>query len=161
MTIDYLLNKVLNVLKTLLLLVSLGLTLYVILFMYKRLDKSLVESVSVFLPYLVILILFMVNFIYRQKIVNDNFFYNIVCCLVFSLFIYCGIRAIADPFMISGIKQGFNINFDYYSDMIAPLQIMLYGLSAANIFLLLSKKKENSKLSEGVAQKIDVGSQKN
>ena len=75
--------------------------------------------------------------------------------------IYCGIRAVADPFMISGIQQGYDINFDYYSDMIAPLQIMLYGLSAANIFLLLSKKKDKPKPVEVVAQRIDVVNQHN
>lgn len=133
------LNKMLYVLKLLLLLVSFGLSFYIITFMYQRLEKSLVEAIPVFLPYVFIFVVTAINMIGDQKAVKDNFFYNAVSCLVFSLFIYVGYRAIFDPFMIARIRLGYNINFNYYSDMISPLQIMLYGLTFANIFLMFTK----------------------
>lgn len=135
-------NKLMYILKLLLLLVSFGFTFYIVIFMYQRLDKSLVQAIPVFLPYLLLFILFAVNMIMDQKVVKDNFFYNFTCCLVFVLFIYVGYRAVGDNFMVAKIRLGYNINFNYYSDMISPLQVMLYALSAANVFLMFTKEKK-------------------
>ena len=137
-----LINKLMYILKLLLLLVSFGFTFYIIIFMYQRLDKSLLQAIPVFLPYLLLFILFAVNLIFDQTVVKNNFFYNFTCCLVFVLFIYVGYRAIADNYMVAKIRLGYNINFNYYSDMISPLQVMLYALSGANIFLMFTKEKK-------------------
>ena len=37
-------------------------------------------------------------------------------------------------------KYGYNINFNYFSDQIASIQVMLYGLSLANILLIIKDK---------------------
>lgn len=137
-------NRLLYFSKLILLLVSFGFTLYIIMFMYQRLEKSMLQSIWVFLPYLLLFVLFSINIIFNQKQVRDNFFYNFVCCLTFVLFIYVGYRAVFDPYMVARIRLGYDINFNYYSDMISPLQIMLYCLSIANVcFMFLNEKKTN------------------
>ncbi|MEG1494956.1 MAG: hypothetical protein RSA48_02615 [Bacilli bacterium] len=145
------LNKIFYILKLFLLLISFGFTFYIIVFMYKRLDKNLIQSVSVFLPYVILFLLFAINMILDQKVVKDNLFYNMTSCLVFCLFIFVGYRAIFDPNMIATIRLGYNINFNYYSDMISPLQIMLYGLSISNVLLFISGLKEKAPKKKNVS----------
>lgn len=147
--------------KHILLIISFVLTLYIIVYMYQRLDKSLTGSIRLFVPYLIIFILFCVNLVARQKGVLNNLFYNICCCLVFAVLCYCGYRAIFDKNMIMNERMGYNINFNYYSDVISPMKIMLYGLSVANICFMFRIKpkseevaKENSEKEEKTNKKI-------
>lgn len=137
------LNMFFYILKHLLLIVAFVMTLYIIVYMYERLNKSLTEAVRVFLPYLVIFILFCINLIARQKGIINNTFYNICCTVVFATFCYCGYRAIFDKSMILNEQMGYSIHFNYFSDIISPMKIMLYGLSVANIcFMFQARKKE-------------------
>ena len=43
--------------------------------------------------------------------------------------------------MVVLTRLGYDINFNYFADMIAPMKILLYGLSVANILLILSSLK--------------------
>lgn len=129
-------NKIFYVLKLLLLVLSFVSCLYIIVYMNKRLEKSLMQTIYVFVPYIIIFVLFCVNMIGRQKSVNDNIFYNITCCLVFGLIIFVGYRAIFDVNMVANIKLGYNINFNYYADMVSPINIMLFALSISNVLLM-------------------------
>lgn len=142
-------KKILNgffyILKHLLLIIAFVSTLYIIVYMYKRLNKSLTESIKVFLPYLVLFILFCINLIARQKGVTNNIFYNITCCLVLVTICYCGYRAIFDNNMLMSNKMEYKIQFNYYSDIISPMKIMLYGLSFANICLMFDQPEKKEK----------------
>ncbi len=144
------LNGCFYVLKWILLFGSFAFTLYIVTFMYKRLEKSMIESIPVFLPYLILFILFSINLVLNQKAVKNDLFYNFTCCFVFALFIYVGYRAVFDSYMVARIPLGYEINFNYYSDMISPLQIMLYGLSASNILLMFTGTKKKEKVESTV-----------
>jgi len=48
------------------------------------------------------------------------------------------IVAIFDEYMLSGIKMGYGINFNYYADIISPLKSMIYLLIASNVCLMIS-----------------------
>lgn len=137
-------NKIFGILKYILLIISFVLTLYIIIYMYHRLNKSLIQSYKIFIPFIMIFILFCTNFLFNKKKVQKNLFYNITCCLVFSLIIFVDYRTIFDTYMLANSKLGYNINFNYFNDFLVPLKIMLYGLSIINVLLMINfKSKKN------------------
>ena len=87
----------------------------------------------------------------NQKSVNSNIFYNLTCCLVFCCILVAGLRSVLDKNMLLNSIMGYNINFSYFSDFIAFMKIMLYGLSLANIFFMIHEKEEKP-----IATKIDL-----
>ena len=136
------LNTLFYFLKFLLLVSAFSLTLFIMIQMYQRLEKNFLESYRVFLPYLVIFVLFIVNIFARQTTVSKNLFYNITCFISFLTIIVVCLRAILDGNMILREQLGKNINFNFFDDFISYMKLMLYGLSIANIFLMFSSKKE-------------------
>ena len=107
------LNGLFFVIKWILLLSSFAITFYIILSMYDRVNKSLMEATSLFIPYVLILVLFMINIIFKQKSVSKNLFYNLTCCLVFSCICFVSFRALLDQNMVLNEIMGYNINFSY------------------------------------------------
>lgn len=145
------LNGILMVLKFILLILGFGLSFFIILSMYKRIDKNIIESIPIFIPFILVLFLFFINIIMNQKSVNSNIFYNLTCCLVFGCILVAGLRSVLDKNMLLNSIMGYNINFSYFSDFIAFMKIMLYGLSLANIFFMIHEKEEKL-----IATKIDL-----
>ena len=135
------LNGILNILKLLMLLVCFVLTFYIIIQMYNRLNKDLVGSIYNFIPFVLLFILFCINIIFKQKAVNNCTFYNITCCLVFSMLLFAIYRTFTDKNMVVMLRLGYDINFNYFADMIAPMRVMLYCLSVSNVLLILSGLK--------------------
>lgn len=130
---------------------ALSLSLFIIVQMFQRLEKNIMDSVRVFLPFLLILIFFIVNILLKQKSVTENIFYNITCCLVFGTIIVVGLRTVLDSNMVLYIQLGRNINFNFFSYFIPFMKILLYGLSIANIFLMFTgKDKKKNKIAEQV-----------
>ena len=123
------LNIILAFLKVILLLVFFVFTFYIII------------NISNFLPFFILFILFSINFIFRQKSVNDNIFYNLTCCLAFTMLGFCIYRALKDDHMIIILRQGYDINFNYFADIVAPMKFIIYYLSLFNILLMLDGSK--------------------
>lgn len=105
--------------------------------MYQRLEKNILDALDIFIPYVFLLILLLLNHILKQKYVTSNIFYNITCCLVFSLFIFVSYRAMFDNYMILSLKNSYNMSFYYFSDMISPFKALLYLLIVSNICLII------------------------
>ena len=147
------LNKIFYILKNILLPILLFATIYIIVFMFQRLQKELfganfMEFLGIILPFIILIILFIVNAFLKQDSVQSNMFYNIVSFLVMiTIFIFC-YRALFDQNMFLWHKYGYNINFNYFADQVAPMKVMLYGLSIANVLLIVDeylKDKKNDK----------------
>lgn len=136
------LNGFFGILKYVLLIVSFMFTFYIIMSMYERLEKSIVEALPIFIPYLILFLLISFNMIFRQKQVTGNFFFNFTACLVFGVFIFVGYRTLMDEALVTRYQTDYLIAFQYFSDMVAPLQSMLYLLIASDIFLIFTKNKE-------------------
>ncbi len=145
-------NILFYVLKFILLIAAFGLTLFIIIRMDIRLEKSIMSSFESFIPFIVIFILFMVNMIFRQVGVTKNLFYNLTCCLVLSTIVLVSLRAVLDTNMVLNGKYGYGIDFNFFDNFLAYINIMLYGLSVANIFFMFREKdvKENK-----VEKKVD------
>lgn len=132
------LNGLLNVLKMFLLLVCFVLTFYIIFNMYKRLDKNMAGMIFNFIPFLLLFILFSINFIFKQESVNQNVFFNISCLVAFLALGFVLFRTLTDKNMIVLIRMGYDINFNYFADFIAPMRIFLYSLAASDALLMIS-----------------------
>ena len=131
-------NGLLNVLKMIMLLVCFVLTFFIIIKMYQRLDKDFIGSIPNFIPFILLFIMFAINFIFKQKQVNQNTFYNITCVLVFAMLGFCIYRTFCDKNMIVLTRLGYDINFNYFADVIAPMKVLLYGLTVSDLLLMLS-----------------------
>lgn len=141
-------NSIFSVLKVLLLLISFVFSFFIIINMYRRLEKNMVDAIFNFIPFVLLFILFAINIIFKQKSVNNCLFYNITCCLVFLMLLFAVYRTFFDRNMVVMIRLGYDINFNYFADIIAPMRAMLYMLSLSNVLLMIEnvqwkpKKKE-------------------
>lgn len=129
-------NTFFSFLKIILLLASFVFSFFIIVNMYRRLEKNMVEAIFNFVPFILLFILFAINIIFKQKSVNNCFFYNITCCLVFGMVLFAVYRTFFDRNMVVMIRLGYDINFNYFADVIAPMRAMLYILSVSNILLM-------------------------
>ena len=143
-------NKLLYILKNILFPIIFFATIYIVVFMFKRLEKdifgaNLMEFIQIVLPFILLLILNLITIFLNTKEVKNNIFYNItsfLVMLVISVFCY---RALMDKNMFLWYKYGYNINFNYFADQVAPIKVMLYGLSLSSILLMIKGKLEESK----------------
>ena len=140
---EKIINGFFSILKFLLLLICFMVTFYIIMNMYQRLEKNIIECIPTMLPYVILLFLFILNFIFKQKSVNNCMFYNISCCFAFIVILFAAYRSIFDNSMVMILKLGYHVNFNYFADVIAPMKAMLYLLIIANILLLLMGKIDN------------------
>lgn len=151
-------NVFLSYIKILLLLVCFVFSFFIILNMYRRLEKNVVASIFNFIPYLLLFILFSINVIFRQKSVTDNLFYNITCCFVFIMILFAVYRTFFDKNMVIMMRLGYNMNFNYFADIIAPMRAMLYILCVSNVLLMFEdfsfRKKKNSYVPDNSKKKV-------
>lgn len=130
-------NGILSFLKVILLLVCFVFSFFIIINMYRRLDKDVIDSVYNFIPFILLFILFAINIIFKQKSVNKCLFYNITCCLIFVMILFVAYRTFFDRNMVVMIRLGYDINFNYFADIIAPMRAMLYILCVCNVLLMI------------------------
>lgn len=133
-------NGFFSILKFFLLIISFMMSIYIVMSMYQRLGKSYLEAISIFIPYFLLLLIMTLNLILRQRQVTGNIFYNLTCCMVLGVLILVAVRTIFDDYMFIQRKNEYGMNFQYFSDMIAPLKSMLYLLFVGNLCLIFSKR---------------------
>ena len=134
-------NKIFYYAKFVLFIIAFALSLYILLKMSMRLNKGYVDVVYTFIPYIILLLLFILNAFIRNKNINDNLFYNISCCLVFFVNIIVSLRSIFDCNMILNKIYGYSINFAFFNDYLSFNKILFYGLIIASIFFMFSCNK--------------------
>ena len=127
-------------LKFLLLIGAFGLTLFILIRMNIRLEKDMMSILPQFIPFIILLVLFIINMILRQVGVSKNLFYNLTCCLVFTTIILVGCRAILDTNMVLNAKYGYGIDFNFFDNFLPYIKIMLYGLIIADILFMFREK---------------------
>ena len=131
-------------LKFLLLIAAFALSLFIFLRMNMRLDKSFVSVLPQFIPFVILLILFIVNVLFKQEGVTKCLFYNLTCSLVLTTIVLVSLRAIMDTNMVLNGKYGYGIDFNFFDNFLAYIDIMVYGLIISNI-LFMFKEKDNIK----------------
>ena len=137
-------NGLFSGLKFLLLIAAFTLSLFIFLRMNMRLDKSFVSVLPQFIPFVILLILFIVNMLFKQEGVTKCLFYNLTCSLVLTTIVLVSLRAIMDTNMVLNGKYGYGIDFNFFDNFLAYIDIMVYGLIISNI-LFMFKEKDNIK----------------
>lgn len=137
-------NKVFLYTKVLLLFIAFLLTVYITMYMYLSLEmkpfgKDFLEFFLVILPFVVLLMLFVINISGKEATINDNIFYNITCIVVMVAILYMELRAMFDQNMVLWHKTNYHINFDYFKSQLSSIRVMLYGLSFANLLLIVEE----------------------
>lgn len=131
--------------KYLLLVISFGLVLYGIMATYSRLEKPLTDAGGVFIPFVLVLVVFIVNLFVKGKNVRENLFFNFVSCFVFVVSIIICLRAMLDKNMILFYKYQINFNPSFFADNLSAIEILLYMIAVSDIILiicdLISKEK--------------------
>lgn len=140
------LSKLLSFLKYILLILAFAITFYGLMVTYKRLEKSLIDAIPVFIPFALVLILFIVDLFARKAKISENLLFNFTSIIVFTAIIIIGIRAKFDTNMILYYKYKIDYNPLYFSDNLSSIKIILYCLAISNVFLLVKNlfQKENT-----------------
>ncbi|MDO4368972.1 MAG: hypothetical protein Q4C29_00315 [bacterium] len=146
--------KFFSFLKYILLVVSFGLVFYCLLTTYARLEKPLTDGINVFIPFVLVLLSFLVSLITRAKYVSKSLMFNFVTAIVICL------RAMYDTNMFLYYKYEINFNPSYFSDNLSFILIELYMLFGANVILLIAsfidkERKDSKKKIAEVDDKID------
>ena len=139
------LNLIFSFLKFILLIISFGVSFFIVLSMDSRVGRSIMSSIYIFLPFVILLVLYTVNYLFHQKAVTQNIFYNITSVLVFTVINFVCYRAIFDKQMVLNEIMGYGINFSYFEDFMPFMQILIYGLIISNISFLVGNSKIKSK----------------
>lgn len=148
-------SRFLGFLKYVLLVISFALVFYGIIVTYKRLDKNIMESIPVFIPFLVVFVVYVVNLFIRSKVIRDNLLYNAVSVIVFAVIIVICIRAKFDTSMILYYKYAIDFNPAYFADNLSTIQMMLYTLAGSNVLFMLSALFDEKKV-----KKVEVNDKK-
>ncbi len=130
-----LINKILFYSKIVFLLIAFVLTLYILLIRMDTNDLSALSIFPLFIPLLLVLIVFVFSFF--LNIGNDNIFFNIVGVLVLLAIILIDCRTIFDNNIISNTK----INLNFFDIQTSKIKIMLYLTFISNILLMIYEKK--------------------
>ena len=149
-------NKLLSFLRVILILGAFAFTLYILLYMYYNLGKEplgseFLDFASNLLPFMILLIFCVVNFVGRYKEVSENTFYNITSVLVLGVIVFMAYRAVFDQNMVLWHKTDYHINFEYFADQLFQIKAMLYALSGINLLLIIESilgKDKTKKIKE-------------
>lgn len=153
-------NWLFSFLKYVLLLLSFGLTLFIILRMYSRLNKSLNSAIVIFIPYFILLFLFLLTSIFKREGITKNLFYNMTANLVFITNIFVCFRAIYDKNMLFNEIQKMGVNFNYFNDYLSFNRIMLYGLIIGNIVFLFIPSRSKEEYIVDLEKKAEINKRK-
>ncbi len=129
-------NALCSFFKYILLIAAFGLTLYIILKLNARLEKNITDSTFIFIPYGILILLFILNIALNRKAVTKNIFFNITAVVIFATNIMVCLRTMYDEGMLFNLIQGRHANFVYFNDNLPFTRIMLFGLIIADIVFM-------------------------
>ena len=62
--------------------------------------------------------------------------------MVLATIVCVTLRAVFDTNMVLNEKYGYGVDFNFFDNFVAYINIMLYGLSIANILFMFREKEE-------------------
>ncbi len=140
------LSSIFGFLKYILLVTAFGLVFYGIMVTYARLEKSLIQAVPIFIPFILVLLTYILSLVISGKNVSKNLLFNLTSVLVFSVIIVICLRAKFDTSMILYHKYQIHFNPSYFADNLAIIKALVYMIGIANIILLICNILEKDKV---------------
>ena len=131
------LSKLFGFLKYILFIAAFGLVLFCIMKTYARLQKPLTDAIDVFIPFGIVIILFVIGLATRSKSVGKNLLFNFVCTIVFVFTIVICLRSMFDTNMILYHRYNISFNPAFFSDNLSAVVPMLYMIASADLILLI------------------------
>lgn len=140
-----LLSSIFGILKYILLIIAFGLVFYGIMITYARLEKPLTEAVPVFLPFIFVLVTYILSIVITGNNVSKNLLFNFTSCMVFLVSIIVCLRAKFDTNMVLYYKYQINYNPTFFADNLSIIKAMVYMIGATNVILLICNLLEKDK----------------
>lgn len=131
-----LINKICFYTKIAFLLIAFSITLYILLIRMDSIGLNTWSIFPLFIPLLLILILFV--FGYFLNIGKDNIYFNIICVLTLLAIILIDCRVVFDKNIISRMP----INLNFFDLQVGKIKIMLYLMLISNILLIIYEKRK-------------------
>lgn len=134
-------NNIFNTMKIVLLLVSFIMILYIMLYTFHYTGKNafgreFFEFFGTLLPFILVLMVFIVNYILKI----DNVFFNTASIIALLSIVIIEARTLFDQNMIFWAKDGYNINFHYFANQVVQIKSLVYFIFITNILLIIEKK---------------------
>lgn len=152
---EKILSKLFGFLKYILLIASFGLVFFGIIKTYVRLEKPLTDAIDIFIPFVFVLLMYIINMFKKNKYVTDNLFFNFVSVVVFIVIIIIGLRSLLDTNMILWHKYNTEFNPAYFADNLSLVTSLLYMIGAANVLLFICGLVDRDKKKKIVVDKED------
>ena len=133
-----LINRVLFYGKTILLLISFSLVMYISFSWCDYYNYSLINILSIFIPFLMVLIIFVVSYFFNNT--NNDLIFNLGCFLSLLGIIIISLRTILDTNMILWVKG--NMNFYFFESQLKQIKILCYLIFIGNLLIIYKERKE-------------------
>ena len=128
-------NKILFYAKTILMLISFSLTMYISLMKMDFMSSNILAIIPFFIPFLILLVLSVISIVFNKD--NDNILFNFVCILSFLAIIIISLRTLFDKNII---QYGTSINYNFFINQEIRMKLLLYLIIGCNGCLILKKK---------------------
>jgi len=138
-------NNIFNVLKLVMVLVSFIMILYIMLYTFHYLGKNafgneFVEFFGTLLPFVLVLMTFVLNYTLDLSSVNNNVLFNVGCTISLLSIVLIGARTLFDQNMIFWAKDGYSLNFHYFANQIMQIKSIVYFIFVTNVLLIIENK---------------------
>ena len=98
------------------------------------------EFFGTLLPFILVLMTFVLNYTLNISKVNSNVLFNVACTIALFSVVFIGARTLFDQIMIFWAKDGYNINFNYFANQVVHIKSLVYFIFVTNILLIIENK---------------------
>lgn len=131
-------NKILFGIKMFIFLFCFLMCFYLFLLMNDYDNFNLMSIILGFLPFFLVLIVFVVSWSFKRGI--DNFIFNLVNVLAFGVILFILIRTFFDMNMVYIINR--KINYYYFKHELPMIKALLYLILFGNVLIIKKKALE-------------------
>ena len=131
-------NKILYYTKTIILLICFSLVLYIAFSINSYYGYGLWYLFRIFMPLLLVLIVFVVSFFFNSG--QDETIFNLGCVLALIAISIIALRSILDTNMVVWIRG--KMNFYFFENQLLQIKILCYLMFLGNLLIIYKEKRK-------------------